>query len=95
MPVAAQYHSLGQQLGLEEHQLDEIEADHPLGSDGAVQRRLNSVLRVWYRGQSNATWSDVITALRIIGETRLAAEIEIQHCKGVCERACVRACVHV
>ena len=83
IPVADQYRSLGkEQLGLKEHQLEEIEVKHPLGSDGAVQQQLNAVVNVWYRGNPAASWTDIISALRVIGEMRLACEIEREHCRG-------------
>ena len=68
----------------------------------ACGRAYVCVMRVWYMGQPNATWSNVITSMRIIGETRLATEIEINIVKArvcvcvcVCVRVCVRACVRM
>lgn len=79
LPKAAQWNSLGIQLGLSPDELDIIRAD----SDG-VEECLRKMLRKWYDKTLNPTWQVVVIALRVLGEMRLAEELERSERNGKC-----------
>ena len=69
------WHGLGRQLGLTMSQLREIDLTHRV--DG-LDRLKAEMFDVWLRGSPNASWTDLITALRAMGEDRVASDIEHQ-----------------
>ena len=69
------WHNLGLQLGLTMSQLKEIEQNLSYQIQGLSRLRAE-ILNVWLRNSPNATWGDLITALRAIGENRVASDIE-------------------
>ena len=73
------WHTLGIQLGLTAGQLNNIHVTyHAHGVD-----RLKTVMfNVWLKRSPNASWTDLITALRAMGEERVASDIEAEHIPG-------------
>ena len=67
------WHGLGIQLDLEVHQLDGIKADHH--NDG-LSRMKTEMFKVWLKNNPDASWTDLITALREMGENKAACDIE-------------------
>ena len=71
LPKAAKWNSLGIQLRLTPDELDIIKSN-----SGDVEECLTKVLQKWKDKTLNPTWQDVVTALRAIGEARLAKDLE-------------------
>ena len=66
------WHALGRQLGLAMSQLRGIElAYHMHGPD----RLKAEMFDVWLKSSPNASWTDLITVLRAMGEDRVASDI--------------------
>ena len=69
------WHSLGIQLDIPVEQLDSIEKTyHMQGSDRLKTEMFNK----WLKRSPNASWTDLITALRDIDEVTVANDIEQQ-----------------
>ena len=83
------WYSLGVQLGLTMSQLRGIELTYP--RDGLTRLKAE-MFNVWLKSSPNASWTDLITALRAIDEHRVANDIEAVYTPGN-ERLSV--CVHV
>ena len=84
--LAARWHDLGTQLLTDDTVgvLDVIKADHPNDSSACC----NKMFLKWLELQPNATWSQLIIALGIIG-MRSAAENVIECLlKGLCNYYC-------
>ena len=62
---------LGQQLSVEERDLDIVEEDHPNDHD----KQLSKVLSLYMKQSLNPSWIEVTTALWNIGEKRIAKTI--------------------
>ena len=75
--LAADWKSLMLALGLEPHQLDEIDCDHP-----KVRAKLTSALSKWLSRKRDASWIEVVYALRQIEENKLASHIEATYCQS-------------
>lgn len=68
------YFTFGLNLGIKQHVLEKIEADHP-----SARRRLQEICAEFIRSDPRASWSHVVTALQDTGEERLADKIERKH----------------
>ena len=66
------WHGLGRQLGLTMTQLRGIELTYRV--DG-LDRLKAEMFEVWLRASPNASWTDLITALRAMGEDTVASDI--------------------
>ena len=72
----ANWHCLGLNLGLQGHQLREIEQNYPRDS----KRCKNEMLDVWLRSSKNRTWKAVVTALHLMQEQAVADGILTKYC---------------
>ena len=66
-------------MGLQEHQLREIEQNYPNNS-----HRKTEVLRHWLENAKNPNWKAVFNALRQMGEHRVALNIKKKYSMGMC-----------
>ena len=66
------WHGLGRRLGLTMSQLRGIELTYRV--DG-IHRLKAEMFDVWLRGSPNASWTDLITALRAMDEGTVASDI--------------------
>ena len=64
------WHQLGIQLGIPISKLSKIEEDYHKN-----ERRKTETLFLWLRCTPNASWGDVVKALRRMGENRVAENI--------------------
>ena len=71
------WYELGIKLGVLKHELDIIECDH----QGNVQR-MSEMLDLWLRSTPNASWVDVVSALKQMGENRVAECIHQDYIRG-------------
>ena len=66
------WYQLGIYLNLQTHELDKIQQDHAHhGND----RQMLEMLALWLRRTPNATWEDVVSALKQMEENRVAENI--------------------
>ena len=73
------WHTLGIQLDLTTSQLNNIHLTyHAHGGD----RLKTEMFDVWLKGSPVAPWTDLITALRAMGEGRVASDIEAGRIPG-------------
>ena len=72
------WHSLGIQLGLNDHELRTIEKDHP----GESRRWKHEMLEKWLQNSKLPTWKAVIDALHLMGELAVASKIQTNHCSS-------------
>ena len=70
------WHSLGLQLDLTMSQLRNIESTYH--KDG-IERVKAEMFHVWLKSYPNASWTDLITALKAMDENGVANEIEEAH----------------
>ena len=70
------WHTLGLNLGVKDHELDQIERSHPTEGCGRWKRETFSL---WLRRKSNASWQDVAGALRQMEENTVAERIELKY----------------
>ena len=68
-------------------QLKEIEQNFSYQMQGLSRLRAE-ILNVWLRNSPNATWGDLITALRAIGENKVASDIEAVHSPTISNKNC-------
>ena len=69
---------LGGHLGLESHEIKEIESNYPL-----VARRRLEMLDLWLnRKELNPSWEKIITALQKMSELTLAARLQKKYIQG-------------
>ena len=68
------WHTLGLKLGLTMSQLDEIEDTYR-----RVGRRKAEMFDVWLKSSPNASWADLITALKSMNEYTVASEIAVHY----------------
>ena len=73
------WHGLGRQLGLTMSQLRSIEVSCRV--DG-LDRLKAEMFDVWLKSSPNAFWTNLITALRAMGEERVASDIEAGRIPG-------------
>ena len=71
--------TLGLYLGVKDYELDQIETSHPTGGCGRWKQETFSL---WLRCTPNASWGDVVGALRQMGENTLAERIELKYIMG-------------
>ena len=69
------WHFLGRLLGLTMSQLRSIDISYRVDGLGRLKAEM---FDVWLRGSPNASWTDLITALREMDEERVANDIEHQ-----------------
>ena len=73
------WHTLGLNLGVKDHELDQIERSHPTEGCGRWKQETFSL---WLRRKSSASWRDVVQALRQMGENTEAKRIELKYNGG-------------
>lgn len=83
--ISANWKNLGVHLGLPMPTLDKVEKDNT-----GVDDRLNDMLHKWLQSNAKGTWKNIVTALRIMEENRVADCIERTYCSDG-----VGALVHV
>ena len=74
---APHWYILGLHLGIEDSALHVIETDYPNDCEGSMK----SMLRKWLEMSTNPTWRIVVTALRAIGQKKVASDVERKHCQ--------------
>ena len=67
------WYTLGIQLDLTTSQLDDIQVTHHAHG---VERLKTKMFDVWLKSSPDASWTDLITALRAMGENTIASEIQ-------------------
>ena len=72
--VRAKWYNIGVQLGVSVGTLDAIEKQYSDPSDCLIK-----TLTTWLKS-STPGWTNVVDALNVVGETRLAAELEHTYC---------------
>ena len=89
--LAARWHDLGTQLLTDDTVgvLDVIKADHP----NDVSACCNKMFVKWLELQPNATWSQLITALSIIGMKTIAENIIKHFIKGLTSNHCINIAI--
>ena len=65
------------ELGLEKRPLDIIDRDHP-----KVKEKFLNSLDLWLCNKKDASWTDIVCALRGIKETVLAEQLEAKYCRS-------------
>ena len=83
------WHTLGIQLDLTMEQLDDL---HTTYHGYRTDRLKAEMFNVWLKRFSNASWTDLITALRAMGEERVASDIEAEYRPGNTVRQCGLSC---
>ena len=73
------WHKLGLYLGVQDYELDQIERSHP--TEGC-SRLKQETFSLWLRRAPNASWRDVVGALRRMGENTEAERIELKYIVG-------------
>ena len=73
------WHALGRRLGLTMDQLRGIELTYHINGLGRLKAE---VFDVWLKSSPKASWADLITALRAMGEDRVASDIAVRHTPG-------------
>ena len=81
------WHALGRRLGLTMDQLRGIELTYHINGLGRLKAE---VFDVWLKSSPKASWADLITALRAMGEDRVASDIAVRHTPG--KEWCVECC---
>ena len=72
----SEWRKLGLYLGVRDYELDKIETTCPTeGYDGWKQETFS----LWLRHTPNASWGDVVGALRQMGENTTAERIELKY----------------
>ena len=77
LETVTDWYQLGFKLGLPTHELRKIQLDY----QGSGQRMLQ-MLDLWLRRTPRAAWGDVVSALRQIGENRVAESICHKYIRG-------------
>ena len=72
------WHELGVKLGLQGHQLREIEQNYPRDSN----RCKTEMLDLWLRNSENPSWEAVAKALCLMQECVVANEIQRKYCSS-------------
>ena len=65
------------ELGLEKRHLDVLDCDHP-----KVREKLLNALDLWLHSKKDASWADVVRALRGIEDNALASHLEAKYCQS-------------
>ena len=71
------WYQLGIHLGLQTHELIQIERDHQ-----GNERRKHDMLDLWLRRKPDAGWRDVVSALQLMEENRVAERIRQNYVRG-------------
>ena len=69
------WHGLGLQLGLAMSQLEQIE-QHIVCQMQGPSRLMAEMLNVWLKSSPTASWADLITALKAIGQNKVANDVK-------------------
>ena len=73
--VAVEWQDLGLRLGLQPWRLRQVEHDY-----SSCRDRLMACLDAWVRSKEDASWGDVVAALKEMEEHALAMKVEDVHC---------------
>ena len=73
------WHGLGRRLGLTMSQLRGIELTYHMHGPDRLKAEM---FDVWLKGSPDASWTDLITALREMDEGRVASDIEAGRIPG-------------
>ena len=73
------WYTLGIQLDLTTSQLNNIDVTYHAHG---VDRLKIEMFNVWLKSSPNASWTNLITALRAMGEGRVVSDIEAGHILG-------------
>ena len=71
LKTVTEWHELGMYLGVHLYELDRIEEECSTN----IKRRLQQTLSLWLQRKPNASWLDVVNALRKMGQNRVAESI--------------------
>ena len=71
------WHQLGLYLGLEMSTLDEVDQSYQ-----EISRKKCEMFRRWLRTTPAASWEEIVSALKEMGEKRIAGEVEAKYCGG-------------
>ena len=77
LKTVTDWHQLGICLGLQTHELMQIERDHQ-----GNERRKQEMLDLWLRRKPDAGWRDVVSALKLMEENRVAESIRQNYIRG-------------
>ena len=77
LKTVTDWHKLGIHLGLQTYELMQIELDHQ-GND----RQKREMLDLWLRRKPDAGWRDVVSALKVMEENRVAERIHENYVRG-------------
>ena len=69
------WHSLGLRLDLTMSQLNNVHITYHMHE---IERIKAEMFCIWLKSSPNATWADLIRALKAMGEVRVASEIEAE-----------------
>ena len=69
------WHGLGLKLGLTMSQLEQIE-QHIVCQVQGPSRLMAEMLNVWLKSSPTASWADLITALKAIGQNKVANDVK-------------------
>ena len=81
LPVAAEWRRLGQQLGIPEFKLDEIQVNHE-HSHNFAQDCLSDMFVWWLKGDHDATYERLARGIRDIKKIRLVTQFLQHHSDG-------------
>ena len=73
------WRSLGLNLGVRDYELDQIESSHP--TEGCSRWRQETI-SLWLRRTRSASWENVIQALQMMREKRLAEGFDQKYIGG-------------
>lgn len=68
------WHSLGIQLGLKPHEIEEIKQNHP-----TLDERKSAVLVLWLNNDLEASWQKVVSALQLMELNTLAIQVSTKY----------------
>ena len=77
LKLVTDWHQLGICLGLQTHELMQIERDHQ-----GNERRKQKMLDLWLRRKPDAGWRDVVSVLQQNEENRVAERIRQNYVRG-------------
>ena len=72
----SEWRMLGLYLGVKKQELDQIERSHPTEGCG---RWKEETFSLWLKHTPNASWGDVVGALRQMGENTEAERLELKY----------------
>ena len=77
LKTVTDWHQLGIYLGLQWYELAQIERDHQ-----GNERRKHEMLDLWLRRKPNAGWRDVLSALKLMEENKVAESVRQNYVRG-------------